>query len=319
MSVAPPSPALLAENLARSFGGIAAVRDVRLSLERGRVLGLLGVNGAGKTTTLKLLAGLLSPDRGRVLVQGRDVARDPAAQRDLVAYAAETPALHRDATPREALHLAARLRGLRGAAIRPAISRAFARCDLEAVADRLIGKLSRGQQQRVGLAQALVHAPALVLLDEPTAGLDPVQAAATRDWISGLREHAAVIVSTHLLGDVRACCDEVAVLHHGAIAFSGALDQWIADDSMELRLDREVDAEFFAPIAPRRIEAGETGHHWWLSLDAPQVAGISRHAASQGIGVTLLRPREDTLERRFVDLVAGRAGSAAATDPAMHP
>jgi len=319
MSVAAPPPLLQAENLARRFGGVEAVRDVQLSLVRGRVLGLLGVNGAGKTTTLKLLAGLLAPDRGRVLVQGRDVARDPGAQRAFVAYAPEIPALHRDATPREALQFAARLRGLRGAALTAAVTGSLSRCDLGAVSDRLIGKLSRGQQQRVGLAQALVHEPALVLLDEPTAGLDPVQAAATREWIAGLREHAAVIVSTHLLGDVRACCDEVAVLHEGAIAFTGALDQWIADDSMELRLDREVDAEFFAPISPRRLEAGETGHHWWLSLDAAQIPDISQHAASRGIGVTLLRPREDALERRFVDLVAGRAGTEISAGTRAQP
>lgn len=314
MSAAAPPQLLLAENLARRFGGIEAVRDVQLSLARGRVLGLLGVNGAGKTTTLKLLAGLLAPDRGRVLVQGRDVTRDPRAQRALVAYAPETPALHRDATPREALGFAARLRGMRGAACTTAVGKSLSRCDLAAVADRLIGKLSRGQQQRVGLAQALVHEPALVLLDEPTAGLDPVQAAATREWIAGLREHAAVIVSTHLLGDVRACCDEVAVLHEGAIAFSGALDQWIADDSMELRLDRAVDAQFFASLGPRKLEAGTSGQHWWLSLDPAQIPAISRHAASQGVGVTLLRRREDALERRFVDLVAGRAARDSAID-----
>jgi len=307
MSVASSVSSILeVEHLARRFGRIEAVRDVTLSLARGRVLGLLGINGAGKTTTLKLLAGVLAADRGRVRVAGHDVARDPRAQRDLVAYAPEHPALYQDATPREALKFSAQLRGLGGARARGAVEAALARCDLGPLAHRLVRTLSRGQQQRVGLAQAMVHQPALILLDEPTAGLDPVQAAATRAWIGSLREHAAVIVSTHLLGDVRACCDEVAVLHEGTIAFSGALDAWLADDAVEVRFDRAVDTDFFAPLAPTRIEAGNDARHWWLSVAPTRIAAISQHAATQGVGVTLLRPREDALEQRFVGLVAGR-------------
>lgn len=300
-------PTLLeVEHLARRFGRIEAVRDVSLSLARGRVLGLLGINGAGKTTTLRLLAGTLAADRGRVRVAGRDVSREPRAQRELVAYAPEHPALYPHATIYEALNFAARLRNLRGERARAAVDRALSRCDLGALAHRLIGRLSRGQQQRVGLAQALVHEPALILLDEPTAGLDPVQAAATRAWIGSLREHAAVIVSTHLLGDVRACCDEVAILHEGQIAFSGALDAWLADDAIEVRLDRAVDKDFWTPLAPQRIVAGEDARHWWLTLEAHRSGAISRHAGVQDVGVTLLRPREDALERRFAALVAGR-------------
>lgn len=301
------NPILLeVDHLARRFGHVEAVRDVNLSLARGRVLGLLGINGAGKTTTLRLLAGILAPDRGHVRVAGRDVTRSPQAQRELVAYAPEHPALYPDATPYEALSLAARLRGLRGARARGAVEKGLSRFDLGVTAHRLIGNLSRGLQQRVGLAQALVHEPALILLDEPTAGLDPVQAAATRAWIGSLREHAAVVLSTHLLGDVRACCDEVAVLHKGTIAFSGALDAWLADDAIEVRLDRAVEAGFWTALAPQRIVAGESAQHWWLTLASTRVSAISQHAAAHGVGLILLRPREDALERRFVKLVAGR-------------
>ena len=319
MASVPSSNLLEVDHLARRFGRIEAVRDVHFSLARGRVLGLLGINGAGKTTTLRLLAGILAPDRGRVRVAGRDVARDTRAQRDLVAYAPEHPALYPHATTREALTLAARLRGLRGARARQAVERALSRCDLGPQAHRLIGKLSRGQQQRVGLAQALVHEPALILLDEPTAGLDPVQAAATRAWIASLRDNAAVIVSTHLLGDVRACCDEVAVLHEGAIAFSGALDAWLADDAIEVRLDRAVDHAFWTPLSPQRMVAGDSAQHWWLTVEPARVGAISQHVAAQGVGVILLRPREDALERRFASLVAGRPHEPVAIESETQP
>lgn len=299
-------PLLEVDHLARRFGHVQAVRDVDFSLQRGRVMGLLGINGAGKTTTLKLLAGILAPDRGRVRVAGRDVASDPRAQRELIAYAPEHPALHPHATPRESLEYSARLRGFAGARASQAVDRALLRCDLGELANRPVGRLSRGQQQRVGLAQALVHEPALILLDEPTAGLDPVQATATRAWIGLLREHAAVIVSTHLLGDVRACCDEVAVLHQGTIAFSGALDAWLADDAIEVRLDRSVDDSFWTPMAVAGIAMGEDARHWWITLEAERTGAISLHAATHEVGVTLLRPREDALERRFAALVAGR-------------
>ena len=316
-SSASATPLLAAHNLSRRFGETEAVRDVTLALERGSVLGLLGVNGAGKTTTLKLLAGVLAPDRGEVRVLGRNVTRDARARRELVAYAPERPALHRDATPRELISYAASLRNLRGSRARVAVDAALERGDLEDVADRLVGRLSRGQQQRVGLAQSLVHAPALVLLDEPTAGLDPMQAAATRAWIADLRQHAAVIVSTHLLGDVRACCDEVAVLHGGSIAFSGPLDAWLFDESFEVRFDQDVDPGFFAPLSvasdTRSLVAGDAPSHWWIAMEPDRVATLSLHAAAQGVGIVLLRPREDALEQRFVDLVAGRTAPGSRT------
>ncbi len=308
---------LEARHLARRFDRTDAVRDVSLTLARGRVLGLLGINGAGKTTTLRLLAGILEPDRGTVHVMGEEVSRRAGARRRRVAYAPERPALDPAATPRESLDFAARLRGVAAAQRRSSIAEAIGRCELESFADRLNGRLSRGQQQRTGLAMALVHGPALILLDEPTAGLDPVQAAATRSWIGKLRDDAAVIVSTHLLADVTACCDEVAVLHEGTIAHVGSLDAWIGDDAFEVRVDRDVDAGFWTSLESSRIEAmDDSGRAWLIAVPAGGSAAISRHAGARDVGVALLQPRGDALERRFAALVAGApAATVRVADP----
>lgn len=304
-------PLLDARHLARRFDQSDAVRDVSLRLGRGRVLGLLGVNGAGKTTTLRLLAGILEPDRGSVHVMGEDVTRRAGARRQRVAYAPERPALDPAATPRESLEFAARLRGVAALSRRAAVAGAIARCELEGFADRLNARLSRGQQQRTGLAMALVGGPSLILLDEPTAGLDPMQAAATRSWIRKLREDASVIVSTHLLADVHACCDEVAVLHEGAIAHVGRLDEWIGDDAFEVRVDRPLDAAFWASLAASHVEAmDESGCAWLIAVPAGDSAAISRHAGARDVGVALLQPRGDALERRFMALVAGHRSPA---------
>jgi len=205
------------EGVARAHAGRRALAGVDLELARGEVLALLGVNGAGKSTLLKLLAGVLKPDAGTIRIAGEDLLGNPTAARRLIGYLPERAPLYRDLTVAEGLDFCLRLRGLRGAAARAARDRALARCGLAEVARRLSGVLSRGQQQRVGLAQAVVHAPALLLLDEPTAGLDPVQTAGFHTLVLELAADAAVVLSTHQLHDVEACASRVAILHEGRV------------------------------------------------------------------------------------------------------
>jgi ABC-2 type transport system ATP-binding protein len=209
---------LRAHGVARRHASRQALAGVDLEIARGEVLALLGVNGAGKSTLIKLLAGVMKPDAGTIRVAGEDLLENPGAARRLVGYLPERTALYRELTAAESVDFCLRLRGWRGASARAARDRALARCGVADVADRLVGVLSRGQQQRVGLAQAVAHAPALLLLDEPTAGLDPVQTAAFHALVRELSAAAAVVLSTHQLRDVEACAGRVALLVEGRIA-----------------------------------------------------------------------------------------------------
>jgi len=214
--------------VSRVLAGRRVVADLNLSLDRGSVLGLLGVNGAGKSTTLRMIAGLLTPSSGQVLIGGVDLREEPAVARRL-GFLPEQAPLYPELRVQEYLAFCARLRGLRGDAIAPAVSRIIERCGLGDVRRRLLGNLSKGFQQRVGLAQAIVHAPELVVLDEPASGLDPLQAVQIRALVRELGQEHAVILSTHLLPDVQACCERVAILHEGTLRYDGPR-QALGDD-----------------------------------------------------------------------------------------
>lgn len=188
-----------------------------LHVARGEVLGLLGVNGAGKSTTLRMIAGVLAPDAGQVLLAGRDLYEAPGLARRGIGYLPERAPLHAELDVGEFLTFCARLHGLSRRDAEAAVRREVERCDLGDARRRLIGQLSKGFQQRVGIAQALLHAPALVVLDEPASGLDPVQSLRMRELIRAVRADHAVILSTHLLAEAEACCDRIAILHRGVL------------------------------------------------------------------------------------------------------
>lgn len=218
----PAPPLLLLQNVGRRLAGRGIVDGVTLSLDRGCVLGLLGVNGAGKSTTLRMIAGVLAPSAGRILFAGRDLHEDAALTRRL-GYLPETPPLYAELRVDEYLAFCARLRGMHGADVHKAVDRVIERCGLGEVRRRLCGNLSKGYAQRAGIAQAIIHDPDLIVLDEPASGLDPVQAASIRELVRELGRERAVILSTHLLHDVTACCTRVAILHRGRLRHDGAL------------------------------------------------------------------------------------------------
>jgi ABC-2 type transport system ATP-binding protein len=209
--------ALRTDRISRTLAGRRVVDGLNLDVARGEVLGLLGVNGAGKSTTLRMIAGVLAPDAGRVLLAGRDLYEAPELARRGIGYLPERAPLHTELAVDEYLMFCARLHGLSRRDAAAAVDREIGRCDLGEVRRRLIGQLSKGFQQRVGIAQALLHAPAVVVLDEPASGLDPVQSLRMRELIRALRADHAVILSTHLLAEAEACCDRIAILHRGVL------------------------------------------------------------------------------------------------------
>jgi ABC-2 type transport system ATP-binding protein len=226
------SPVLQLDRISRRRAGRPAVKELSLSLQAGQVLGLLGVNGAGKSTTLSMIAGALRPDSGAIRLNGADFLEHPELAAKQIGWLPEHAPLWPELTVREHLQAHGRLRGIGGVALRKASDTIIERLELQPLAMRLAGVLSQGQRQRLGLACALLHQPALLVLDEPANALDPVQTTALRKLI---REQAAagtaVILSTHLLPEVTAVCDRVAILHEGNLRHDGPVR---ADDHAAL-------------------------------------------------------------------------------------
>ena len=219
------TPALLElVSVGRRLAGRAVLHDVSFSLQRNDVLGLLGVNGAGKSTTLAIIAGVLRPDAGTVRIDGKNVDDHFRTMRDRIGWVPESVPLWPELTVAESLDACGRLRGLSKPGRKTALERELARLELTDIAQRLCGQLSLGQKRRVGLAQALLHEPDLLVLDEPGNGLDPVQAAQLRDLIGKLKPRRGIILSSHDLAEVEAMCNRVVILHAGRVRHDAALD-----------------------------------------------------------------------------------------------
>lgn len=218
------TPLLRVDCLQRSYGKLCAVQNISFDLHKGEVLGFLGPNGAGKSTTMQMLSGILAPDKGKILIQGKDTARQPAKVRVLIGYLPETPPLYTDLTVQEYLRYTARLHRVSSSCIHSAVQKVLGQCGLQQHTNKLISKLSKGYQQRVGFAQAIVHKPDIILLDEPTNGLDPNQIREIRTLIQQLGKEHAIILSSHILPEVEACCSRVLILHNGVLVFSEQME-----------------------------------------------------------------------------------------------
>ena len=213
-----------ASELTRVYGNNAVVRDVSFNLNKGEVLGFLGPNGAGKSTTMKMLTGNLAPTSGSIKICGIDIIDQPKDAKALIGYLPETPPLYKELTVDEMLSLAGRLHGVSRGSLRKAVQTVKERCGLTEMSHRLIDNLSKGYQQRVGIAQAIIHNPMVVILDEPTVGLDPIQIRDIRALIKELGGEHSVILSTHILPEVEIVCDQVQIIHKGELVFNGSID-----------------------------------------------------------------------------------------------
>jgi len=209
------------ENLSKAFGAKLAVNDISFTLERGEVLGFLGPNGAGKSTTMRMVTGFIPPTSGKITVGGHDVLENPIPAKQLIGYLPENAPGYADMTVYGFLSFAAELRGLRGDARKQAIRRAVGLCFLEGVLYQTIETLSKGYKHRTCLAQSLIHNPEVLILDEPTDGLDPNQKHEVRNLIKSMGEQKAIIFSTHILEEVEQVCSRVIIIDRGRIVANG--------------------------------------------------------------------------------------------------
>jgi ABC-2 type transport system ATP-binding protein len=230
LSDTPPNPKAMIEieGLTKNFGRISAVSGIDLRVHKGEVLGFLGPNGAGKSTTMKMIAGYLSPTSGRVSICGHDVENDTIAAQAKLGYLPEGAPAYGDMTPRQFLHFIARVRGFSGAAAKAKAAEAAAKTELEPVLEQPIDTLSKGFKRRVGLAQAILHDPPTLVMDEPTDGLDPNQKHSVRKLIQAMAKEKAIIISTHLLEEVDAVCTRAVIIDKGRIVADGTPQSLLA-------------------------------------------------------------------------------------------
>lgn len=209
------------QNVSKSFGSIHAVKEVSFEIKSGEVVGFLGPNGAGKTTMMRLITGIFPPSEGKILINGKNLFKSKPAVRAQIGYLAEHNPLYRDMTAKEFLFYVAALKGVIFWAKKREVEGVMDQCDLGAARNRLIGKLSKGYQQRVGLAQALIGSPDFLVLDEPTNGLDPKQISDMRNLIRTFARNRTILLSTHILPEVQATCQRVLILNQGRLVASG--------------------------------------------------------------------------------------------------
>lgn len=233
---APAKVVIKATGLTKIYNNFAAIQDVTFSIPQGQVVAFLGPNGAGKSTTMKILTGYMAPTLGKVEIFGMDVATHRVEIARQVGYLPENGPLYLDMTPREILEFLGSARGLKGETLKQRVNHALQVCALTTVVGKPTGKLSKGYRQRVGMAHALLHDPGVLIMDEPTAGLDPNQIREVRQAIRKMGESKTILLSTHILQEVEAVAQRVIFIHEGRIVFDGSVD--------EFRAGRDMDSQF---------------------------------------------------------------------------
>jgi ABC-2 type transport system ATP-binding protein len=293
------------QHLSRRYGELVAVDDVSFDIGRGEVVGLLGHNGAGKTTIMKMLTGFLEPTAGRIVIDGLELGRDTATIQRRIGYLPENCPLWLEMTVLDYLDYQAALHGVPPAARDAAVARAIGRTALAEKATAVIHTLSRGYRQRVGVAQALLHGPDIVILDEPTNGLDPTQIQHMRGLIRELAASATVIVSTHILQEVQAVCERVLIMRAGRLAVDSRIDALARTVALRVAVAGDA-ARVLAGVpgvrAVREIGADGALRRYRLDADEPAAPQVARALADAGIALHALQTERQDLETMFAQV-----------------
>ncbi|MBI4169774.1 MAG: ATP-binding cassette domain-containing protein [Acidobacteria bacterium] len=305
-----------ANGLTKVFGGRPAVDGVTFTVSKGEILGFLGPNGAGKTTTMRILTGFIPPTSGSARVAGFDVQDEPIEVKKRIGYLPEHPPLYREMLVRPFLQFVATIRGVPRREVKAKVDRAIERCGLSTVAGRLIGLLSKGFQQRVGLAQAILHDPEVLILDEPTIGLDPSQIREIRNLIKSFAGEHTVILSTHILAEVTMTCGRVLIINEGKIATDETLERLATRGEtrrIALRLARTGDgvAEAIGAIPGVLSVRREDGRDGAFIVETDGARDVREEIAAKAVGQSwgLLEMRTLTLslEDIFIRIIRGEA------------
>ena len=315
-------------HLTKYYGDFLAVNDLSFEIQDGHVYGFLGPNGAGKSTTMNIMTGCLSPTDGTVKIGGFDILEQPEAAKKLIGYLPEQPPLYPNETPQEYLTFVGEAKGLRGKELREEIDSAVQSAGIENVRDRLIGTLSKGYRQRVGIAQALLGKPQVIILDEPTVGLDPIQIIEIRDFIKELGKTHTVILSSHILSEVQAVCEQVLIISKGKLV---AFD---APENLEKLLLASNGVTFQVEAGKEDTEsilAQAEGLSGWEIKEADGVCSVTANLAdgqdikavcgkltmafaAKGLPVFEMRTKKANLEDVFLELTESGAAEDTSQD-----
>ena len=295
------------DQLYRYYGKQCAVNNVSFNLEKGEILGFLGPNGAGKSTTMQMICGNLAPTSGQIFIDGIDILDQPKEAKRELGYLPETPPVYRDLTTDEFLSYCAKLHRLKRSSIAKAVDYAKERCGLTDVSNRLIGNLSKGYQQRVGIAQAILHSPAVIILDEPTVGLDPIQIREIRELIRELGKEHAIILSTHILPEIQEVCTRVQIIHKGQLVLNDSiegLERKMCAQSVLLATQSMPDlAKLYAIKGIDSIEElGETRYRVFHNRQSNPARQIAETAVNSGWGLLELTPEKRSMEQIFIEI-----------------
>ena len=302
------------QHITKRYGAFTAVDDVSFRVERGEILGFLGPNGAGKTTTMRILTGYMPPSEGRAMVAGFDVFDKAIEAKRRTGYLPETPPLYPEMTVREYLDFVSKIKGVPGKERKDRVKAVMQRTHIDDMADRHCAKLSKGYRQRVGLAQALIHNPEVLILDEPTAGLDPKQIIETRDLIRSLAGDHTIVLSTHILPEVSQTCQRVVIINKGRVVAVDTPDNLTArlrgTETLYVQLDAggADPGETLATIPGVTRVSGSTEHGTIAGFEIESDRGtdvrrdLARTIVTRGWGLLELRPMRMSLEEVFLQV-----------------